>query len=90
MPDFPVAHLTIDDVELVIVFVDHFVDGRVYAALQECARSHGLGGDVVAVWKDEFGRSRFIAPPQQEPFFQIIGYEQIRAQVNRILRCAAG
>jgi hypothetical protein len=34
------------------------------------------------VWEDPQGRTRFIAPPQQHPFFQLVNYGQLRAQVN--------
>ncbi len=86
---FPVACLNIQDVELVIVFVGHASRDKrdIYASLPGCAQRAGLNGNVVAVWQDEFGRTRFIAPPEQHPFFQVMGYDQLYAQVNSQLEC---
>jgi hypothetical protein len=53
-----------------------------YAALQASAANQGYQGDVVALWEDASGRTRFIAPPQQHPFFQVVNYGQLRAQAN--------
>ena len=58
-----------------------------YRTLQSSAAGAGRKGDVVAVWQDEFGRTRFIAPAQQHPFFQIVSYDQLYAQVNGTLAC---
>jgi len=90
---FPVACLNIQDVDLVVVFVDqaspHTSKNKrdIYAALHGSAQRAGLNGNVVAVWQDEFGRTRFIAPPEQHPFFQVTGYHQLYAQVNSKLEC---
>ena len=48
----------------------------------------GLDGNIVVVWPDEFGRTRFLAPPEQHAFFQIVDYDQLRAQINGTLRCS--
>jgi hypothetical protein len=53
-----------------------------YAALQASAANQGYQGDVVALWEDASGRTRFIALPQQHPFFQVMNYGQLRAQAN--------
>jgi hypothetical protein len=76
---FPVARIDIQDVELMIVFVDEASQDKheIYAAL-----SLSTGNNVVVVWQDQFGRTRFIAPPEQHPFLQVAGYDQLRAQVN--------
>jgi len=86
---FPVACLNIQDVELVVVFVDHASKDKreLYDALPGCTKRAGLSGNVVAVWQDEFGRTRFIAPPEQHPFFRVTGYDQLYAQVNSRLEC---
>ena len=79
---FPVAHLNIHDVELVLVFVDQATKEKqaLYKAL-----SLSTGHNLVLVWQDEFGRTRFIAPPEQHSFFQVLGYDQLYAQVNSTL-----
>jgi hypothetical protein len=52
-----------------------------------CAEQAGLTGDVVLVWQDQHGTTKFIAPPQQHPFFQILKFEQLYAQVNHTITC---
>lgn len=56
-----------------------------YAALQSAAARQGFNGEVVALWEDPAGRTRFIAPPQQQPFFELMKYGQLRAQINGTL-----
>ena len=53
-----------------------------YKALQVAAARDGLLGDVAVVWEDPLGRTRFIAAPQQHPFFQVLNYGQLHAQIN--------
>lgn len=60
----------------------------VHASLQDCAARAGLRGSVVAVWRDASGRTRFLAPPEQHAFFQIVSYSQLAAQINRTMECA--
>jgi hypothetical protein len=85
----PVAYLNIRGANLVVVFFESDFDARTprersatYAALQATAAREGFQGDVAAVWEDQMGRTRFIALPQQHPFFQVVNYGQLRAQVN--------
>jgi len=86
-PDrFEIAHLNLQDVKVVVVFVDGALDAQAYVDLQQAAVKAGLDGKVVAVWPDEFGRTRFIASPEQHAFFQIVDYDQLRAQINGTLR----
>lgn len=83
--------------DVVIVFLDPNFHSyttpeqrqRHYRALQGCASRAGLTGDLVAIWQDDFGRSRFIAPPQQHRFFQAVNYDQLYAQKNCTLNCDA-
>jgi hypothetical protein len=87
-PSFEVAQLNIQDVRVVVVFVDRRPAAELYGALERSARAADLEGKVVAVWPDEFGRTRFLAPPEQHAFFQIVSYDQLRAQINGALRCS--
>jgi hypothetical protein len=82
MPALPVARINIQDVELMVVFVDEAWQDKheMYAAL-----SLSTGNHVVLVWQDQLGRTRFIAPPEQHPFLQVAGYDQLLAQVNSTL-----
>jgi hypothetical protein len=89
METFPVAYMTIRGARLTVVFLDPAFDSRTpeqrsesYAALQDAAARQGFQGDVAAVWEDALGRTRFLAPAPQHPFFQVVNYGQLRAQVN--------
>ena len=84
-----IAQLNIQDVKVVVVFVDGAPGPHVYEGLKSAAAQAGLDGNVVAVWRDEFGRTRFMAPPQQHAFFQIVDYDQLRAQINGTLSADA-
>jgi hypothetical protein len=77
----PVAHLNIRGTTLLVAFPDA---GQVkdYGTLQAAATRAGFAGELAVVWEDPQGRTRFIAPPQQHPFFQVVNYGQLRAQVN--------
>ena len=79
---FEIASLSIQDVKVVVVFADGIPEPPVYAELQRAAAQAGLKGNIVVVWPDEFGRTRFLAPPEQHAFFQAAGYDQLRAQIN--------
>jgi hypothetical protein len=85
---FEVAHLDILDVRVVVVLVALRPGAELYDALQRSAQQAGLVGNVVAVWPDQFGRTRFLAPPEQHAFFQAVSYDQLRAQINMTLVCA--
>jgi hypothetical protein len=85
----PVAYLNIRGANMVVVFFESEFDARTphernatYTAVQAAAAFQGFEGEVVALWEDRLGRTRFIAPPQQHPFFQVVNYHQLRAQVN--------
>jgi hypothetical protein len=53
-----------------------------YAALQAAAARAGFTGELAVVWEDAEGRTRFIAAAPQHPFFEVVNYGQLRAQVN--------
>ena len=84
---FDVANLDILDVRVVVVFLELRPSAELYQALEHSARKAGLTGRVIAIWPDEFGRTRFLAPPEQHAFFQAVGYDQLRAQINATLLC---
>jgi len=94
MNTFQVAQLDIQDVQLLVIFLPSDFDSKAateklefHATLERCAETAGLAGNVVILWQDSSNRTRFIAPPQQHPFFQIMKYEQLLAQVNRTITC---
>jgi hypothetical protein len=78
VPSLPVARLSIHGVELFVVFVDEVEPAARKRIYTELAPSR----NVAAVWRDQYGRTRFIAPPEQHPFLEIAGYDQLRAQTN--------
>lgn len=94
MESFQVAHLNIQNVNVIVIFLDTVFDSKpshvqhaVHLRLQAAASEAGLAGNVVPVWLDQFGRTKFIAPQQQHPFFQSVSHEQLYAQVNHTLTC---
>lgn len=89
MESIPVAYLNIRGADLLVAFFDPPFDLRspqerseIYAALRAAAAREKIHGAVAAVWEDAEGRTRFIALPQQHPFFQVASYGQLRAQAN--------
>jgi hypothetical protein len=77
----PVAHLKIRGATLLVAFPD--ADRRnAYTALQTAAARAGFAGELAVVWEYPQGRTRFIAPAPLHPFFQVVNYGQLRAQVN--------
>jgi hypothetical protein len=84
---FDTAHLNIMDLQVVVVFLSQRPARELYDALQSSAKQAGLAGEVVAVWPDEIGRTRFLAPPEMHAFFRVVGYDQLRAQINTTLQC---
>jgi hypothetical protein len=90
MTTFPAAYLDIADVKIVAVFIDAALERcggaegrrRLYAALERSASEDGAAGSVVALWQDDLGRTRYLASPEQQRFWQATRYEQLRAQVN--------
>ena len=81
----PVAYLNIRGAALLVAFPDAD-QVKDYAALQIAAARAGFDGELAVVWEDSEGRTRFLAPPQQHPFFQLVNYGQLRAQVNGTLQ----
>jgi hypothetical protein len=94
MNSFTIAHLKIQNVDVVIVFLnetfDHKTDEEqreIQMGLQLCARNAKLAGNVVLLWMDSQGRTRFIAPQRQHPFFKTASYQQLYSQANKTLQC---
>lgn len=87
-PTLDVAQLNIDDVTIVVIFLPRPATPAGYAALERAAAKAGLKGEITAVWPDEHGRTRFVARPELHAFFQAVGYDQLRAQINAKLELA--
>jgi hypothetical protein len=82
---FDAAQLNILDVRVVVVFVPDRPSDALFADLKHSVEQAGLVGNVVAVWPDEFGRTRFLAPSEQHAFFRVASYHQLQAQINTTL-----
>ena len=94
MEQFPVAHIKVQGVDLIVLFVKPELGSRpaseqqqVVNALQACASAAGLAGNVVPVWRDSLGRLHFIAPPNQHAFFKSVTFESLYANINKKLSC---
>ena len=94
MANFDVAHLRIQSVDVVIVFLNQAFDHKsqqeqneVSNAFQICSQQAGLAGNVVLVWTDSLGQFKFLAPSNQHAFFRTADYRQLYGQVNKRLTC---
>ena len=88
---YSAAQFTIDDVEVLVVLLDSSLESKsaqekqtLYRKLQERAST---GSVVALMWRDSHGRTRFLAPPEQHAFFQIVSYAQLQAQINFAVEC---
>jgi hypothetical protein len=91
---FAIATLNVQDVNVIVVLPDASLEAtseherqQLYWTLQRSAASANLAGNIVLIWQERSGATKFIAPPAQHPFFQIMKYDQLRAQINGILAC---
>ena len=94
---YRVARLTIRDVTVVVILADSGFSEkspverqRIYENLRESLRRWVPGCDTAILWEDGEGRTRFIAQPRQEPFFEIVRFDQIRAQANQTVKAMLG
>lgn len=93
---YEAARFEIQDVELLVVFLEPELHVKttpeqrleLYRALRESAAEKDFRGELVAVWADRWGRTRFIAAPQQHAFFRVVRYEQLHAQVSTAVTCS--
>jgi hypothetical protein len=92
---YPAARLNIRDVNVAVVFMPGSFESagaaereREYRAVQRAVAADDAAAHVVLVWEDACGQTRFIAPIQQHPFFQLLSFSQLYAQVDRTLSCA--
>jgi hypothetical protein len=89
VPEFKVAHIREQGVDLIIIPVDNSFDckssseqNEIAHELQMRASSAGLRGTVVPVWGN--GRSlKFLAPQGYHPFFRGISMSFVAANINR-------
>jgi hypothetical protein len=93
MTAFDVAHVREQSQQMVIVFVDSSFgqkssssQNEICSTLQSCARSAGLAGTVVPVWKSGSSMG-YLAPSQWQAFFRTVGYSRLASSINKKLTC---
>jgi hypothetical protein len=77
-----VAHLNIQDMDVSIIFLTA-CDSKLSPTIATCAARDGVTRNVVWVWQDTCGRTKFIAEPQQSTFFHVIDFDQLYAQADQ-------
>jgi hypothetical protein len=95
MPNYDVAHIREQGIDLVIVPVESSFGTLPQAdqeamirSLQRCANSAGLAGTVVPVWDAGGGRMGFMAPANWHQYFSSINMSVVAVNVNHRLSCA--
>ncbi|CAO3401850.1 hypothetical protein [Azospirillum palustre] len=92
MPQFDVAHIRQQNIDLIIIPLDHSFDHKsdadqraAIADLQIHANAAGLAGTVVPVWQNHQGRMAFIAPRPWWPFFQSMSLGDVQRNINKTI-----
>jgi hypothetical protein len=85
------AHIEIQDVPVTVVLLAESLDSKtpeeqrgIHEAWKSWAANEGIPGSVALVWPDACGLAHWLAEPQQQPFFDAVRLDQIRAQVHPI------
>jgi hypothetical protein len=83
------AHIDIQDVRVTVVSLAGSLDSRtpeerraIHEAWKSWAARQGMSGGVALVWPDSDGLARWLAEPQQQPFFDAVRLDQIRRQTS--------
>jgi hypothetical protein len=83
------AHIDIQDVRVTVVLLAGSLDSKtpeerraIHKAWKSWAAHQGISGSVALVWPGAGGLARWLADPQQQPFFDAVRLDQIRAQVG--------
>lgn len=92
MPNFDVAHINEQGVDLIIIPLDsnyrhktQTEQNEIASELQLRASNAGLRGTVVPVWDAGGGRMGFLAPSNFAPFFRGIDLGFVARNINRSL-----
>jgi hypothetical protein len=85
------AQIEIQDVQVTVVSLAGSLDSKtpeerraIHDAWKSWAARQGISGSVALVWPDAAGLARWLADPQQQPFFDAVSLDQIRAQVHPV------
>jgi hypothetical protein len=91
MPRYEIAHIQEQGVDIIVIPLDAAFGTKSLEAqyktideLQERAKSAGLKGTVVPVWKSE-GQLRYIAPPNWHDFFNSIDFQYVASHMNKYI-----
>ena len=91
MPRFPIAHIRVQGVDLVIIPLDGSIRSKTLDEqnderdeFQARSEAAGLAGTVVLVW-DNNGRMGFLAPTNFHPYFKSINLSIVQRSVNKEL-----
>jgi hypothetical protein len=86
-----IAHIDIQDAQVTAVCFAESLDSKtpeercaIHAAWKSWAAGQGISGSVALVWPDAGGLANWLAEPQQQPFFEAVRLDQIRAQARPI------
>jgi class 3 adenylate cyclase len=89
---YPVAHIKISGVDLVIVLLDTSFAGmgqmgkaEVLRSLQQHAAAAGLRGTVVPIWDNGRGGAEFLAERQLLPYLKNLSLSIVQSKINREL-----
>jgi hypothetical protein len=94
MKKYKVAHIQEQGQDMIIIPLEGRTfhtqpaeaQGQTKYALQLCAQSAGLAGEVCLVW-EHARRLYFIAPPPWHPFFKSLTMARVRHNLNTELTC---
>ena len=83
------VHIDIQDAPVTVVLLARSLDSKtpeerraIHEAWKSWAAHQGISGSVALVWPDADGLARWLAEPQQQPFFDAVRLDQIRAQAH--------
>jgi hypothetical protein len=84
-----IAHIDIQDAQVTVVSLAGSLDSKtpeerraIHEAWKNWAARQGMSGSMALVWPDADGLARWLADPQQQPFFDAVHLDQIRVQAR--------
>ncbi|OZI57655.1 hypothetical protein [Bordetella genomosp. 4] len=93
MAQYKIAHIREQGQDIIIIPLGSDFGNKpsstqegIIESLQLCARSAGLAGTVVPVWRVG-SRHSFIAPTPWHPYFKSLSWNAIMSNLNKVLTC---
>ena len=87
MPSYDVAHIHTQGQDVIIVLVSGKPTDAQYAQLQACARSAGLAGRVVAIWRTGSTGMGYLGPQEWQSYCRSLSWDYFAANTNKRLTC---